>query len=501
MLFSCSERFVVFHDDTLITLCDKYSFDYCQTFQKVIECQKRVIMTILKGKGDICMARRSNREGTVTRLENGGYEAITQSSMLNPKTLKPKRFKRRGNTAEEALANARAARDHWEIELGYGNNPEKVDRRKTLGTYMMEYLDGVVKKSGIVASTYHTYYRTMQTMFLDSDLAKLQLQMLTAKEFENYYNDLLSNYAEKSCNTPRQLLIKLCDYLCERKLIRMNFAKIAQAGIKKEVIDEYKEQQAERERQRKRIWSNDDIRKFYNAYRTGTGGEIVVIVLFMLETGVRAGEFVAITNNNIDFDKRILWIEKARSIRFKNIDIPEEGIEYYTKVTKNGEPRSIYLTDLALELVNVMQEQTKNKCKSNPENLLYPQFRKGTKRTNASMELCLKDLCNKLGIDRDVRLSPTGQKIGLSLHTCRHTYDSIANMAKGANPIATALSMGHKAISTENVYTHMTENARKEIKTASSEVLGMNMNQSSGGLTEEEEKMLYALLQKKFEGR
>ena len=280
-------------------------------------------------------------------------------------------------------------------------------------------------------------------------------------------------------------------------MININFAKIAQIGIKKEVIDEYKQEQSERERQRKRIWSNEDIQKFYNAYRTGTGGEIVIIILFMIETGVRAGEFVALTNGDVDLEKRSLLVEKARSVRFKNIDIPEEGIEYYTKVTKNAEARTIYLTDLALELVNVMQEQTRSKCKNNPENLLYPQFRTGRKRTNASMEICLKDLCNKLGIDRDVRLSPTGQKIGLSLHTCRHTYDSIANTAKGANPIATALSMGHKSINVENVYTHLTENARKEIKTASSEVLGIQKDESSG-LTEDEEKMLYILLEKKF---
>lgn len=447
----------------------------------------------------ITMAKRKAGEGTVTQLDNGLYEAITQSSKLNPKTMKYKRFKRRGNTAEEALANARAARDHWEIELSLGNE-EKVDKKKSLGSYMMEYLTTTVKDSGITASTYHTYYRTMNQMFMDSNLAKLQLHMLTVKEFEDYYNDLYSHYAEKSCSTPKQLLIKLCDLLCERKLIKMNFAKLAQIGIKKEVIDEYKKSQVENEKHRKKIWTNEDIQKFYNAYRTGTGGEIVVIILFMLETGVRAGEFVAITNDNVDLDKRVLTIEKARSVRFKNIDIPEEGIEYYTKVTKNGEQRTVYLTDFAVELIQVMQEQTRSKCKNNPDDLLYPQLRRGTKRTNTSMETCLKDLCDRLGIDRDVRLSPTGQKIGLSLHTCRHTYDSIANTAKGANPIATALSMGHKGINVENVYTHITENAQKEIKTASSEILGLDQSQNSvSGLSPEEEKMLYLLLKKKFE--
>lgn len=57
--------------------------------------------------------------------------------------------------------------------------------------------------------------------------------------------------------------------------------------------------------------------------------------------------------------------------------------------------------------------------------------------------------------------------------------------------------MGHKSINVENVYTHLTENARKEIKTASSEVLGIQKDEPSG-LTEDEEKMLYILLEKKF---
>lgn len=444
------------------------------------------------------MAKRKNGEGSV-RSVGDGYEAIVQSSLTNPKTNKPKRFKRKGSTPEEALANAKVACQNWELQMSYGKD-EPIDKRKTLGSYMEEYLTSVVKNSGITASTYHTYYRTVHKMFMEYDISKLQLQMLNPKVFEDYYNELYRHYSVKSCGTPRQVLIKLCKTLCDKKLLPMNYAEIAQLGIKKEVIDEYTEEMDQIDRQRKRIWSNEDIQKFYQAYKTNTGGEIVIITLFLIETGIRIGEFIVLTNNDIDIEKRTVRIAKARSRRFKNIDIPEAGIEYYTKVTKNSEPRVVYLSDFALELVGIMMYQTKTKCKSNPDNLLYPQFRTGKQRTSSSLEICLKDLCDKLNIDRDVRPTKTGQRVGLSLHACRHTYDSIANTAKEANPIATALSMGHKAISVENVYTHMTENAQKNIKTASSEVLGIGTEPSSEtGLTEDEEKMLYELLKKKFE--
>lgn len=44
-------------------------------------------------------------------------------------------------------------------------------------------------------------------------------------------------------------------------------------------------------------------------------------------------------------------------------------------------------------------EQTKLNCRNNPENLLYPTFRNGKRRSTSSMETCFKDLRNKLEID------------------------------------------------------------------------------------------------------
>lgn len=454
------------------------------------------------------MSKRKNGEGSVRKVGENVFEAIVQSSILNPQTGNYKRFKRRGTTEEAALTNARMACSNWELEMSYGNDV-KVDKSKTFGMYMKEWMENVVRTSNITASTYFSYTKNLDNMFYKYDVANLQLQMLNPKVFEDYYNLLLSKYSKKSCGTPRQMCIRLCDYLVDKQLIQFNYAKLGEVGIKQEVIDEFNKEKEDNLKAQKKIWSNEDIQKFYDAYRTGTGGEIVIIILFMIEVGIRPGEFVSITNDNIDFEHRLLHIEKAQALRYKNSLIPEQGIEYYTKTTKGREERDVYLSDFALELIEVMQTQTKSKCKDNKEDLLYPQFRKGTKRTNTSLEICCKDLCDKLGIDRDVRVQKGGQKRGLNMHTCRHTYDSIANNAKDANPIATALTMGHKSINTQNIYTHITEDARKQIKTASSEILGINTHKATkgqietnnkviGGLTEDEEKLLYELLKKKY---
>ena len=147
--------------------------------------------------------------------------------------------------------------------------------------------------------------------------------------------------------------------------------------------------------------------------------------------------------------------------------------------TKNKVARFCMMSNLGRECVLYMQEQTKLYCRCNTENLLYPTFRNGRRRTNGTMEVGFKSLCDKLGIDRDVHktiiIDKDGNEVyvnkGLCLHSLRHTSDSIANAAKGANVVNTALKMGHRAISTENVYTHPTEEGLKSVMTPSQVLL------------------------------
>ena len=134
------------------------------------------------------MAKRKNGEGTVSKVGENVYEAIIQSSILNPATGNYKRFKRRGSTAESALTNAKMACKNWELEMSYGNDV-KVDKAKTFGMYMQDYMANVVMGSGITMSTYYSYTKNLDNMFYKYDISNLQLHMLTPLAFENYYNE------------------------------------------------------------------------------------------------------------------------------------------------------------------------------------------------------------------------------------------------------------------------------------------------------------------------
>lgn len=66
-------------------------------------------------------------------------------------------------------------------------------------------------------------------------------------------------------------------------------------------------------------------------------------------------------------------------------------------------------------------------------------------------------------------IPPTGLR-GLSIYSLCHTSDTISNL-NGSNVVATAMKMGHKAIRTENVYTHPTEEGLSQVVNPSEVVL------------------------------
>lgn len=418
--------------------------------------------------------RKDNGSGSTRKLENGQWECVVQSRYINPKTGKPKRIKRQAPTEAEARKKAIQELRRWEKELSFGRD-SKIDKKKSFGQYMTEFIDSEVAR-GVTDSGYHSYVRALRTNFYNYPIAKYQLTMLNREVFQEYYDDLQSKKSHKTALFPRQLCVRCGRWLILHGLIEENYAE--QATLTRAVVDEYDKARAEAMKNRKRVFSPDDIRRFYYAYKNNMG-QYPVVVLFLLETGMRASEFASLRNDNIDLESGRIDIVETRAIRFKNGDPNSGQIEEYVKVPKNKKSRFVMMSELAKECVIYMQNQTAINCTNNPDNLLYPTFRNGRRRSNSSMEICFKELCDKLGIDRGVVLQKTTDKNGnttyvkkgLSLHALRHTSDTIANSAKGANVVNTALKMGHTAITTENIYTHATEEGVGSVVTPSQMVL------------------------------
>lgn len=451
--------------------------------------------------------RAENGQGSIRWINDRECECMIQSQYLNPKTGKPKRFKRKltidttkkvtrklqSETEEKLRQITMLAKDAWEKELQKGNDT-KINKSKTFGEYMKEYLSLIAPT--LTGSGYKSYYSALKNNFFSQPISNYQLQMLNPKVFQDYYDTILALKSKKTCSIPIQLTKRLCKWLIEKSLLKENYAE--QTIIKQEIADEYDKKRDDEIKNRKKVFTSEDIQKFYYAYKNNMG-QTPAIVMFLLETGLRAGEFAALRIDNVNFEKRRIDILEAQALRFKNND-PEQGIESYTKVPKNKEDRFVMMSDLCVEVAHYMIEQTKLHCRyGNPNNLLYPTFRTAKPRSLSSMEMCFKDLCDKLDIDRDVRLMRNGNQKGLCLHALRHTMDTIANTAKGANVVNTALAIGHTAIRTENIYTHATEEALSTIVTPSKAVLEPYKEKEE--VSDQEMYEMYLKLKEKFESK
>ena len=104
--------------------------------------------------------KRENGEGTTRRLSSGKYECIVQSKYMNPKTGKPKRIKRICDTESAAREKAKMDLAAWEKEIERGRDT-KINKAKTFGEYMNEYIENEVKPS-LTGSGYHSYISNMK---------------------------------------------------------------------------------------------------------------------------------------------------------------------------------------------------------------------------------------------------------------------------------------------------------------------------------------------------
>lgn len=424
------------------------------------------------------MGRVGNKEGSTRKIKDGKWECVIQSKYINPdsKTGSPKRIKRTGDSEEQARKKAKRDLRAW--EKAYERNKEnlRTSRLKTFGEYMQEFIDSEIKGT-VTGATYKSYVYTMEANFYNKKISKLQLRMLNIVEFEVYFDQLIHEKSQKTAALPIQMCRRCTKWLLGRSLIDEDYA--AFAKTKKQKKDEFFRKEVDEDKSRKKIFTYEDIVKFYDAYKNNVS-EYCPAIILILETLMRGQEVLALGLNDIDFENNIIIVRSAVSERFIDND-RSKGLEKYVKVPKNGEERIVYMSPLAREVVCFMIDQVKLKSRANPNNLLFPSYLKhGKMRSMDSFELQFKDLCNKLGIDRDVRMTKCGIKKGLNVHALRHTAITIANTAPGANVINTALMAGHKAISTENIYTHTNVDALKAVKTASGIVLHLGENSKNG---------------------
>ena len=169
---------------------------------------------------------------------------------------------------------------------------------------------------------------------------------------------------------------------------------------------------------------------------------------FILQTGLRTGELIGLKWSDIDFDKRLMHIQRSMEYRHA---VGEWRI---------GEPKSksgyrdIPLTEEAVAILKNQKEKLKTTKVINME---FSEFvflcKNGEPTKNSTYDTALSKLCEKAGINK------------FSMHVLRHTFATRC-IEGGMRPKTLQIILGHSNVGiTMNLYVHVTEDEKvKEVE-------------------------------------
>lgn len=196
--------------------------------------------------------------------------------------------------------------------------------------------------------------------------------------------------------------------------------------------------------------SDDEIEKFkevalekYKSTAEYCSRDFLVLLL-IVNLGLRVGEMLALSWDDIDFENRIVYINKTLQSDIRNFEAKEGEKKLYSRIknsTKtNAGMRVISLNDSVMSYLEELRAYDK---RNNIVSDYVACTTAGTLNRARNLQRSLERLLKKANIDKKV-----------SLHTLRHTFGSYL-LRKGVGIEVISKLMGHARITvTYNKYIH-----------------------------------------------
>lgn len=382
------------------------------------------------------MSKRSNGEGSSRWVVRNGikYWCITISDGYDPLTGDAKRKSFYGKTQAEAKSKYKA---YLETVAANSDN-------STLGSFFYDWLWNI-KKVEFKDSTfdrlegiYRNYIKNNKKLYNAKliDIDPLYLQKVT--------NKLLETHTLSQVRNLNRAIGNCFKYAVSISKVKINPVTSIIYPKNHNVVDEKKD-----------YISEEQQKKLVNIIK---GDALEGVILLGLTCGMRLGEILALTVNDIDFDNRIIKINKSVKHCWNGAYSKDNKRIYENKVTIPKTKKSIREVPFPASLVPILKNYiTKNKekklkygemyfdnnlifCKENGDYL-------DDKQPNRRLKSALK----KAGIDSD-----------LHFHSLRHIF--ITNCISKDINIKTVMDWaGHTDISiTMNIYAEV--NKDKNLK-------------------------------------
>lgn len=355
-------------------------------------------------------------------------------------TVNGKRKSFYGNTKAEVKNKAKAYLSR--IENGY------IEPQKIVFNDYIEYWLKKYKLNKIEPSSYNRLY-SVYIHQIHNSIGTKKIGEVTTKDIQK----LIDEYANPSKPSAKALALSGLKKIIH--LLNPCLNKAVEEGIISNNPCEYvilpKESCIQVQTKEQFSLSDEELEEFrtsaLSTYKTTKEyrSRDALILLIMLNLGLRVGEILALEWSDIDFTYGIVYIKKTIQDNIIDYEAVEEKKKRYKKVKSSTKTpsgvRILRLNDAVIYYFHELKEYDKRKC---IESRYVACTRVGTMNSPRNLQRSLDRLIKRTDICKHV-----------SLHTLRHTFGSTL-LRNGVNIEVVSKLMGHSNITiTYNKYIHV----------------------------------------------
>lgn len=370
------------------------------------------------------MNKRANGEGCIRKRSDGLWEAIyTIGRNESGKLVRRSIY---GKTQKEVAQKLSAITN--DLHTGIYVSPDVITVGQWMDIWLDEYL-GDVKGSTLAQYGYQV------RVHIKPALGSLKLQKLTGPMIQKLYNDKQkSGLSPKSIKNLHGVLHKalqqavLCQYIKNNPSLACKLPRVEKKEMHP-LHDQY-------------------IPMFLEEIKGKPYADLFFIDMF---TGLREGEIIGLTWDNVDFANGIIRVEKQLK-RERQIS---GGNEYKFGSLKNDKTRIITPAPIVFSVLrNVKKTQAENRMKygtsyENPDNLVFT-TELGGHLSPVSLLGCFKRRVKAIGVPET------------RFHDLRHTYATLS-LENGVDIKTVSANLGHATVAfTLDVYGHVTDKMMKD---------------------------------------
>lgn len=321
-----------------------------------------------------------------------------------------------------------------------GNNDTVLEEAIKYWFYKFRYLN----KRG---RTFDREESTLKNQILNfPSFCNIEIQAITDIIIQDHITELMKKYSYSTVKKTYELLNQFFKYYYSRNINNnpMNTViKPKEGDVKR--ISSYQPKDI-------RYFSSDEINtSIHEAMLTWSNGKpkykFGVGLIFIMYTGVRAGEALALKWKSLDLDKKYLIIKEAASYEKERDDNmhPTGKLKKYSNVPKTKAGiRNVYLLKQAIDYINILKER--QNPKSNEE-YVFATSQGAPAVSYFNLRRTFNLICKNSGI-QDVDES-------MGLHVLRHTFVSLL-CRKGIDKLIIAKIVGQSDTEMiERVYYHI----------------------------------------------